>query len=247
MDTKFIFALLVLIVGSVKGTDDEIEIVEEGEHFAEKVSTGDKVITYKVPSHRHGKLASVKLVVDPETGYEFANLPATKECFLRKSDKDEPSLAEVKKAVKVLKHSLPKSGERRMQSLLPKDCEDEFEIVEGLENAAEKYCVKGYQKRCMQVVEDKKETEKKAVEIAIKVKGDTGKRALLREFLACEMSSSMVIMSCDQRKLEAECHFRTSFCAYKLRCPLQLSTGYWYCKYTHDFSKVKCCDFKCKA
>lgn len=41
--------------------------MEEGEHFAEKVSTGDKVITYKVPSHRHGKLASVKLVVDPET------------------------------------------------------------------------------------------------------------------------------------------------------------------------------------
>jgi len=76
---------------------------------------------------------------------------------------------------------------------------------------------------------------------------DEEKRAVVREFVACDMSTTMALMTCDYHKLEANCHFTTKFCTYGLKCPLDVNNGFWKCEYNHKFAQLKCCDYKCKS
>ncbi|XP_057299333.1 uncharacterized protein LOC130629959 [Hydractinia symbiolongicarpus] len=241
MISKFIILALVGICLAKKAI---LPIEEGGEKFEEKIETDVEAGTemYETPDHCGRK--AVRQLIHTKSGLCADRVKGEKTCVITPSDPAvDRSVHDVENGLEKSKGKFPY---HKVVEVTNKIMLVPFPNPENLPKAIRKFCkgrtiVKG-------VIENKeeKELEEKALEIAKAAKKNSRKRAVIREFIACTGSSTMVIMTCPGEKLEVKCKIRSSSCTYHVTCPMELQKGGFDCKGLHKFNSAICCDYKCR-
>jgi len=253
---SIIFVAIALVVAPTQSKKCNLKIEEKGSlPFMESIEIKDtkygKAVITEVPSHRNGELKAVKHIVYDKMSLEIDLLKEfgpkkVSVCLVHHRTMDEPSEKDIESALNLggCGNKLPRRGSRSDYYYLPRHCNgvlNEEQMKISKEECGDVTMV------CGADVEENVETHsKRALELAMDHMQDESKRAVLREFTACDPQSTMALMSCQPSRLVADCHFTTKFCTYGLKCPLNVHGGYWNCNYNHKFAQVKCCDYRCR-
>jgi len=221
-----------------------VEIEESGEKFKEVVDFDfqNGFETIKVPAHGQ-QLEEVEVLKDMRMGFKAVKVPRMKHCYVLKLENDEKNMYEFEAGIFLARNRVPKKH-----------------ILKHLENIVvigdvpsswnspvlKNFC--GENEIVMAEAHDSKESmEKIALKLAIDARKNMRKRAVLREFVACDNKSTMTISTCtDPTKLVAKCKIRTKWCTYIIGCPLQVSSGGFKCNAQHKLDGINCCDYACK-
>lgn len=247
MASRLIIALALLTVTYAlnKYTEVTVEIEETGEKFKETVDfdfkNGFEIV--KVPAHGQ-QLEEVDVMKDLRMGFKAAKVHRLKHCYVMNLENDDKNMFEFETGIFLSRGHIPKNHIKKVLEniLVVGDIPPAW-------NSAKLKAFCGDNKIVMaQAFAGKADMEKIAVQLAKDSKKDLRKRAVLREFVACDNKSTMTISTCtDTTKLKANCRLRTKYCTYIVSCPLQMSSGGFNCGSKHRLDSIVCCDYACNA
>jgi len=243
MESRILIALALFTAVFAAIEELHVEIDETGEHFKETVDFDKKhgLEMIKVPAHGQ-QIEEVEVLKDLRMGFKAAKLPRMKHCYVMPLEDDEKNMFELETGIFLSRGRVPKNGiKKHLENIVVIGDIPHVWNTPVLQNFCgdnEIVLVHAY--------ENKENLEKIAVKLAVDAKKNSRKRALLREFVACDNKSTMTISTCtDVSKLQANCRIRTKWCTYIVGCPLNPSSGGFQCGSQHKLNSIVCCDYAC--
>jgi len=223
------------------GVEEDDLSIQEGTAMVKEHIFLDKLNGIQIyHTGEHNGLIAVTKLVDSNYGYVVTkhHKKDVEYCIIRKYDPTKDSNPnEVSRSLKQVHNKMPKTIVEREENIM---LDTAFETAP---KHIKKFC--GDRKIVTEKVVDDLE---EAAKLAIKAnrKGSNDKRVIIKEFLACDGSSTSIIEQCP-RTVRARCRFRRPWCAYTVRCSNDLAQGGFNCQGVHDRNTFICCNFFCPS